>query len=54
MKHEHRMMVFSCSASIAFAEKVVEHLKAIEGLSYEDIHLGELTSRKVSGEQRCT
>ena len=42
MKHEHRMMVFGCSASMAFAEKVVEHLKQIEELSEEDIHLGQL------------
>ena len=42
MKHEHRMMIFGCSASREFAEKVVEHLKEIEELSEEDIHLGEL------------
>ena len=35
-------MVFSCGASLAFAEKVVEHLKSIEELSDEDIHLGKL------------
>ncbi len=35
-------MVFSCGASMAFAEKVVEHLKSIEELSDEDIHLGKL------------
>ena len=42
MKHEHRMMIFGCSASREFAEKVVEHLKEIEELTEEDIHLGEL------------
>ena len=36
------MMVFGCSASMAFAEKVVEHLKDIGELSDENIHLGEL------------
>ena len=36
------MMVFGCSASIGFAEKVVEHLKEIEDLAEEDIHLGQL------------
>ena len=35
-------MVFGCSASMAFAEKVVEHLKDIGELSDENIHLGEL------------
>lgn len=42
MKHEHRMMVFSCTASQAFAEKVVEHLKGLKELEDEDIHLGKL------------
>lgn len=42
MQHEHRMMVFSCTASQVFAEKVVEHLKELHELDDEDIHLGHL------------
>jgi ribose-phosphate pyrophosphokinase len=42
MQHEHRMMVFGCSASKEFAGKVVEHLKEIGELSDENIHLGEI------------
>lgn len=42
MQHEHRMMVFSCTASQDFALKVVEHLKGIKELEDEDIHLGQL------------
>lgn len=42
MQHEHRMMVFSCTASRAFALQVVEHLKLIKDLEDEDIHLGHL------------
>ena len=42
MQYQHRMMVFSCTGSMGFAQKVVEHLKTLPGLEGEDIHLGDL------------
>lgn len=42
MQHEHRMMVFSCRASQAFAEEVVKYLQETGGADGEQVILGAL------------
>ena len=48
MQHEHRMLVFSCKASQAFAEEVVKYLQETEGAEDEHIVLGDLEVDKFS------
>ncbi len=48
MQHEHRMLVFSCKASEAFAQRVVDYLQATEGPEDEHIVLGQLDIDKFS------
>ena len=48
MQHEHRMLVFSCKASQAFAEEVVKYLQETEGVDDEHIVLGALDVDKFS------
>ena len=48
MQHEHRMLVFSCKASEAFAQHVVDYLQATEGPDDEHIELGQLDVDKFS------
>ena len=48
MQHEHRMLVFSCKASEAFAKEVVKYLQETEGADDEHIVLGELEVDKFS------
>ncbi len=42
MQHEHRMMVFTCDASRAFAQKLVSHLKKLDIDDEDRIRLGKL------------
>ena len=42
MQHEHRMLVFSCRASQAFAEQVVKYLQETGGADGEPVELGAL------------
>ena len=55
MQHEHRMLVFSCTASRAFAEKVVATLHECETSDDEHVELGSLSFDRFSdGEfQKC-
>ena len=48
MQHEHRMLVFSCKASEAFAKEVVNYLQETEGPEDEHIVLGDLEVDKFS------
>ena len=48
MQHEHRMLVFSCKASQAFAEEVVKYLQETEGVDDEHIVLGAIDVDKFS------
>ena len=48
MQHEHRMLVFSCKASEAFAQRVVKYLQETEGAEDEHIELGALDVDKFS------
>ena len=48
MQHEHRMLVFSCKASEAFAQQVVNYLQETEGEDDEHIVLGSLEVTKFS------
>ncbi len=48
MQHEHRMLVFSCKASEAFAQQVVKYLQETEGEEDEHIVLGSLEVDKFS------
>ncbi|MBR5924240.1 MAG: ribose-phosphate pyrophosphokinase [Bacteroidales bacterium] len=48
MQHEHRMLVFSCKASEAFAKEVVKYLQETEGPEDEHIVLGDLEVDKFS------
>ena len=40
MQHEHRMMVFSCDTSVAFARNVVKHLKKLDIDDEDKVRLG--------------
>ena len=48
MQHEHRMLVFSCKASEAFAQEVVKYLQETGGADGEHIELGSLEVDKFS------
>ncbi len=48
MQHEHRMLVFSCKASEAFAQGVVKYLQETGGADGEHIELGSLEVDKFS------
>ena len=48
MQHEHRMLVFSCTASRAFAEKVVATLHECETSDDEHVELGSLSFDRFS------
>ncbi|MCR5519976.1 MAG: ribose-phosphate pyrophosphokinase [Bacteroidales bacterium] len=48
MQHEHRMLVFSCKASEAFAREVVKYLQDTGGADGEHIELGALEVDKFS------
>lgn len=48
MQHEHRMLVFSCKASEAFAREVVKYLQETGGADGEHIELGALEVDKFS------
>lgn len=42
MLHTHRMELFACEASQAFAAKVVDHINAIKPADQPELHLGAL------------
>ncbi|MBR4789188.1 MAG: ribose-phosphate pyrophosphokinase [Bacteroidales bacterium] len=48
MQHEHRMMVFTCDASRAFAEKVVRRLKKLDIDDEDKVRLGNLEVKHFS------